>query len=113
VATVFKGSAPNATLVALKPRVGPLSCSWYVSDTLPALAVSVTVCVPLTPDTHALNTALEDPAGTVTEPGTDTALLLLLSTILRLFTTSWLIVTVQLSEPTALTELEVHDNPVN
>jgi hypothetical protein len=100
VATVFKGSAPNATLVALKPRVGPLSCNWYVSDTLPA-------------DTHALNTALEDPAGTVTEPGTDTALLLLLSTILRLFTTSWLIVTVQLSEPSALTELEVHDNPVN
>jgi hypothetical protein len=113
VAIVFSGWFPNATLVVLRPIVGPLRCNWYVSEEPPALAVSVTVCVPLTPDTHTLNPALEDPAGTVTEPGIDTALLLLLSVILRLFTTSWFIVTVQLSGPSAAIELVLHDNPLS
>jgi hypothetical protein len=115
VTTEFRGSAPNPTLVALKPNVGtgPLSCSRYVSKTPPESAVSVTVCVPLIADTVAVNTALAAPAGTVTEPGTFTALLLLVSAIFRLFTTSWFSVTVQLSVPAAGNELVLHDNPVS
>jgi hypothetical protein len=43
------------------------------------LAVSVAVCEVLTDDTVALNPALVAVAGTVTEAGTETALLLLAS----------------------------------
>ena len=43
----------------------------------PADAVSVALCVVVTAETVAVNPALVAPAGTVTDPGTVTALLLL------------------------------------
>ncbi len=48
-----------------------------VFNTVPCVAVSVTVCVVVTPDTLATKLALAVPAGTVTEIGTVTAALLL------------------------------------
>ncbi|MFY9855686.1 MAG: hypothetical protein WAK26_17585, partial [Terracidiphilus sp.] len=48
-----------------------------VSETLPALAVSVTACTVATDDTVAVNVALVPPFVTVTVAGTVTAALLL------------------------------------
>ena len=48
-----------------------------VSTALPEVAVSVTDCAEFTADTLAVNDALVAPAGTVTDAGTETALLLL------------------------------------
>jgi hypothetical protein len=90
VATSFSGSVPNATLEALRLNVGvaPLSCRRYVSEIPLELAVSVTVWVPLIAETVAVNPAVSAPTGTVTDAGTVTALLLLLSVTFRLVDTS-------------------------
>ena len=76
---VFTTVLPNATLAALIVNVGTaaFSCREKPIDVLPELAVMVTDCAVPTAFTVALNAALVDAAGTVTEAGTVTALLLL------------------------------------
>ena len=53
------------------------SCRMKGFDAVPALAVTVTVCDVVTEATEAANVALDALAGTVTEAGTVTAVLLL------------------------------------
>jgi hypothetical protein len=70
---------PKAMLVALTVSVGvpAVNCKANPLEALPALAVSVTVCVVLTAETVAEKAAPVAPAGTVTVAGTVTAELLL------------------------------------
>ncbi len=79
VAGALSVTLPNATLVALMLSVGTaaFNCRANVWETLPELAVKVTVCAVVTEDTVAVNAALVAFAGTVTVAGTDTAALLL------------------------------------
>jgi hypothetical protein len=79
VAEVFTSTSPNPRLVALMLSVGTaaFNCRAKLSDTLPALAFSVTACAVPTDDTVAVNPALVAFAGTVTVAGTVTAALLL------------------------------------
>ncbi len=79
VAGVFRPTSPNATLVefSVKPGTAAPSSIAQVFFTSPAVAVSVAVCAVVTDDTVALKPAVVAPAGTVTDPGTVTALLLL------------------------------------
>ena len=83
VAAVFTATSPNATLVDCRLRAGvpALALSWIakVVEAPPAVAVSRTVCVPEKADILAVNPALVLPRPTVTEDGTRTRLLLLLS----------------------------------
>lgn len=76
---VFTFTLPKVRLELLTLSVGTdaPSCSAKVWAVLFALAVSVTVCAALTEEAAAVKPALVDPAGTVTEAGTVTALLLL------------------------------------
>jgi len=119
---VFATTLPKDRLVALKVRVGTLvvRLKTYVAEALLAVAVSVADCAVVTGVTVAVNAAMVDPAGTVTELGSATAELLLASD------TAWpplgaavLSVTVQLSDvdpetvPLAQeTALTVDDVPV-
>lgn len=98
---VFATTLPKDRLVALKVRVGTLvvRLKTYVAEALLAVAVSVADCAVVTGVTVAVNAAMVDPAGTVTELGSATAELLLASD------TAWpplgaavLSVTVQLSD---------------
>ena len=79
VTAVFSATLPNDKAVELTLSVGvaAFSCSEKLIDVLPVLAVMVADCAVVTDDTVALNAALADAAGTVTEAGTVTALLLL------------------------------------
>lgn len=76
---VFTFTSPKLRLVvlALSVAVAAVSCSPKVCETPLALAVSVTDCTVLTAVTVAVKFALEAPAGTVTEAGIVTAVLLL------------------------------------
>ena len=76
---LFRAVLPKAMLVAFTDSVAapPVSLSETVFDALPVVAVSVTVCAVLTEATSAVKVALEAVAGTVTDPGTVTAELLL------------------------------------
>ena len=71
--------SPNATLVAftLSPGVPAFSCSATVRKVLPVVAVRTADCALVTASTVAVKVALVAVAGTVTEAGTVTALLLL------------------------------------
>jgi hypothetical protein len=116
VVAVFSGSVPNATLVALSFIAGVpdgFSCNVYVSDTLSDIAVRVTVCAAVTPDTFAVNAPLCSFADMYKSAGTFTAVLLLVSVTFRLLFTLRLIVTVQVSVPDPLNELVLQDNPVS
>jgi hypothetical protein len=79
VVGVFTPTPPNEMLVAFKLSAGlpEFSCSESAFEVPPAVAVSVTDCALLTEETFAVNVALVAVAGTVTELGTETALLLL------------------------------------
>jgi hypothetical protein len=79
VAAVFTFTLPKDRLDELTLSVGTaaLNVSAKVFDTLPALAVRVAVCAVLTEETVAVKVAVVEPAATVTEAGTVTALLLL------------------------------------
>lgn len=78
VVGVFSVTGPNAMLVAFKVSAGlpTLSCSEITFELLPEVAVRVTVCALATAATFAVNAALVEAAGTVTEAGTPTAELL-------------------------------------
>jgi hypothetical protein len=79
VAGVFTATSPKEMLVALRVRVGTaaFNCSAKVVGVLPAVAVSVAVCVVPTEDTVTVKVALVALAGTVTVAGIVTAVLLL------------------------------------
>src|ERR1035437_4386846 len=64
-------------VATLSVGVSPFNCRAMVLETLPALAVSVTVCAVATEDTVAVNPTLVAFAGTVTVLGIVTAELLL------------------------------------
>jgi hypothetical protein len=102
---VFTVTSPNESVFVLRDSCGepPVSCRAKVFVTVPAAAVRVAVSVVLTAATVAAKTALAAFAGTVTDAGTVTELLLL-----DRFTT-WppvpagaFKVTVQVSEPAAV-----------
>jgi hypothetical protein len=78
VVGVFNATAPNAMLVAFNVSVGApaMSCNESVRELLPEAAVSVAVCAVVTEETLAVNVALVDAAGTVTDAGKTTAELL-------------------------------------
>ena len=67
----------NALIEGADGDAEPLRLIDAVSDTVPCVAVSVTVCVAVTPDTFATKLALAACEGTDTEVGTITALPLL------------------------------------
>lgn len=75
----FTTTPPNATLVALRLKVGvaAFNCSEIDVDVLPALAVRVTDWAVVTEAAFAVKVALLAVAGTKTELGTVTAPLLL------------------------------------
>ena len=79
VVELFTTTAPNETLVALmvKAGVAAFSCRATLCDELPELALTVADCAVVTEATVAVNDTLLAVAGTVTELGTVTALLLL------------------------------------
>jgi hypothetical protein len=79
VVAVFTETLPNEMLVALMLSVGmaAFNCNANPIEVLPVVAVRVADCDELTDATVAVNPALVDVAGTVTEEGTETALLLL------------------------------------
>ena len=79
VAVVFSDCVPKATVVVLKLSavVAAFSCKVYVSATPATVAVSVAVCAVVTAVAVTVNATLDDPAATVAEAGTVTALLLL------------------------------------
>jgi hypothetical protein len=79
VAGVFKFTFPNVTVVALMLSCAVTKFNWRakVFETPPAVAVNVAVWVEDTAPTVAVNPEVVAPAGTVTEDGTVTALLLL------------------------------------
>jgi hypothetical protein len=78
-AVVFTFRLPKERLELLRFKVGTDEPNWMakVWATLPMLAVNVTVCEELTAEAVAVKPALAAPAGTVTEAGTVTPVLLL------------------------------------
>jgi hypothetical protein len=85
-----------------------------VFDTLPALAVSVTICEVVTAVTVAEKLPVLEPEATVTDAGTVTnALLLLRFTANPPLTAAVFSVTVQASVPAALIDEFAQESPVN
>ena len=64
----------NALIEGASCEAEPLRLIEVVFETVPCVAVSVTVCEALTLDTIATKLALVDPDATVTETGTLTAM---------------------------------------
>lgn len=79
VVALFTTTPPKEILVAFKLSVGTaaLSCNENICEEVAVVAVRVTDCALVTEPTFAVNVALVAVAGTVTELGTVTALLLL------------------------------------
>jgi hypothetical protein len=116
VAAVPTFTLPKARLEELMPKVGTEapSSSAKVSATPPRLAVNVTDCTEVTGETVAVKSALFAPAGTVSDAGTVTALLLLL----RLTASPPLLaaafnVRVQLSAPAPVIDPFAQVSPLN
>lgn len=79
IADVLTRTLPKSTLAALILSVGTAACSCKVKllETLPEVAVKVTVCPMATDETAAVKPTLAALAGTITDAGTVTADLLL------------------------------------
>jgi len=79
VVGLLSTTPPNEMVVVFTDRAGvpAFSCSETVREVLPVVAVSVADCALLTDATFAVNAALVAVAGTMTDPGTVTAALLL------------------------------------
>jgi hypothetical protein len=85
-----------------------------VFETLPALAVSITVWAVATGDTVAVIPALAALAGIVTEAGTVTAVLLVdRLTVIPLGGAGAFSVTVQVSVPEPTMDVSLHDSALN
>jgi len=108
-AGVFNATSPKSTLVVLRLSVAAaLSCRAKVSDTPPALAVSVADSVEFAGETVAVKLALLAPAATLTEDGTLTNELLLDKlTVNPPLAAAAFSVTAQLSVPDPVIELLV------
>lgn len=78
---MFTTTLPNGILEAftLNTGVAALSCNEIDLEVVPVVAVTVTDCAVVTEATFAVKTELVAVAGTVTEAGTVTALLLLVN----------------------------------
>jgi len=116
VVAEFTFTLPNATVEALMASVGmpDPSCSVKVFVLLPALAVSVALCVVVTELTVAVNAALVCPAGIVMEAGTVTDELLLdRLTVNPLPAVTVFNVAVQLSVPAPVMEPLEQVNPAS
>jgi hypothetical protein len=110
VVAVFTFTLPKARLEVLRLRAGTEApnCKGKVCATPPRLAVIVEACTVVTGEILAVKSALLAPAGTVTEAGTTTALLLLARFTPRPpLAAAAFSVTVQLSEPAPVIELLV------
>jgi hypothetical protein len=115
---VFKATLPNVKSVALIVNVAPataaFSCRAKLSETLPALAVSVTACADVTADTLAVNPALVPFAATITVAGTVTAALLLARlTVKPPLPAAAASVTVQLSLPDPVIDALLQESAPN
>jgi len=107
VVGVFSVTSPNVTLELFTLSIGTAapSCNAKVLATPPALAVRVTVSEELTDETLAAKLTFVEPDPTITEAGTVTALLLLVTlTAYPLLGAAVFNVTVQLSVPAAVIE---------
>ena len=118
VDVVFTVTLSNARLAALTVNVGTaptaFSCRAKLSETPPALAVSVTVCADVTDDTVAVNPALVAFAATVTVAGTVTAALLLARlTVIPLYHAALVSVTVQVSLPAPVIDALLQESALN
>jgi hypothetical protein len=113
VDAVFTVTLPNARLAGLMVNVGTaaFNCRAKLLETLPALAVSVTVCAVETDETVAVNPALLVLAGTTTVAGTVTdALLLATDTLKPPLPAGPLSVTVQASLPAPVIDALLQDS---
>jgi hypothetical protein len=113
---VLISTTPKARVVAFTLSVGTPAPSdrAKVSATLPALAVRVAVCAVLTAETVAVKLAVVEPAATVTEAGTVTALLLLARLTLNPpVAAAAFRVTVQLSVPDPVNDPLAQLSPLN
>jgi hypothetical protein len=118
VVGVFTVTLPNARLAGLIVNVDTVlaAFNWRakVLETLPALAVSVTVCGDVKDDTLAVNPALVPFAATITVAGTvTTALLLAKLTVKPPVPAAAVSVTVQLSLPAAGIDALLQESALN
>ena len=116
VAEVLTGTAPKATLVALMLNVGiaAFNCRVKFFVTPPALAVIVTACAVATEEILAVNEALVEFAGTVTELGTVASELLLdRFTATPPLCAAAVRVTVHASVPDPVIDPLLHDSALN
>ena len=116
VVGVFTFTLPNPILPALTPSVGvpAPNCNAKVSATPPALALKIAVWAVLTEDTVAEKLPVVDPAATVTDAGTVTAVLLLATlTAKPPLAAATFSVIVQLSVPAPVIDPLVQLSPLN
>jgi hypothetical protein len=115
VVAIFKSSIPKFTLAVLRLSAAftAFSCTAYVLETPPAVAVSVAVCAVFTAVAVAVKGALEDPAATVTEAGTVTALLLLDRLTTVALVPAAVSVTVHASVAAPVSQALLHETPLN
>jgi hypothetical protein len=116
VSGVFNTASPNEMFVALTLSVGTtaFNCNANDCETPPVAPISVTVCVVVTADTLAVNTAVTDPAGIVIDAGKTTAVLLLLKlTAIPPVGALDASVAVQVSLPSPIIDAFAHEIPLN
>jgi hypothetical protein len=114
-AGVFRFTLPKERLALLSVNAGTaaFNCMPKLAVNVPAEAVTVAGCGELTADTPAANIALVAPAGIVTEAGTLTAGLLLVSvTANPLLPAAALIVTTQESVPAPAIDAVAQEIPL-
>lgn len=116
VEMVFTVTLPKFRLAVLNCNPGTYATRLIVKlwMLLPSEAVRVAVCAVVTAEIMAVNEALVAPAGTVTEAGTLTALLLLPRlTDTPPFGTAAVSITVQVSDPAPVKELRLQEMELN
>jgi hypothetical protein len=115
VVEVLSWTVPKFRLVELivSPAVAAFSCSDAVLLTLLAVAVTVAVCAVVTAEAVAVKGALADPLATVTDAGTETALLLLARFTVIALVAADVRLTVQASVAAPLSELLLHETALS
>jgi hypothetical protein len=107
---------PKARLPALTLSVGiaAFNCIAKDADAPPEVAERVAVCAEVTDETAAVNDALAEPAGTITEAGTVTMLLLLARlTLAPPLAAAAFRVAVQTLEPEPVNDAASQDSPLS
>jgi hypothetical protein len=115
VVDLLSWTVPKLRLVelTLSPGVSAFSCSDVVLLTPPAVAVMVAACAVLTAEAVAVKAALADPLGTVTDAGTETALLLLARLTAMALVAADVRLTVQASVAAPVSELLLHETALS